>query len=554
VANYRLESLSLLARQLGFAPADVRASQLASAESLVSELEPQKAYPLDYVVFRVTGYSPKAADAAELLAGAAVLHDLCLMIEEVSDGMDLRTAEQSEPILSIDDVTERFNVTSKTIQRWRKKGLVSRRFFFPDGKKRVGFLLSSIERFVSTHSDAVERGANFSQVTDKERDAILRHAERLAEKCRCCVREITRRLARRFDRSPLTILHTIRRHDQQNPAEAIFQRSAPEVKDTTRVRIIRGAKKRVPLTVLAERSRRSRSAVYRVLLDDRIERLARRKAKFHDDPIYHQADALDAVNAIVGSADAAIVSGEPVRIPKGLPPYLQDLYRTPLLTPQQERALFLKFNYHKMLFVQARRRFDPELARKRELDQLDAHWKDALAVKNRIVASNLRLVVSVARKHLQTGMNLMELISEGNITLMRAVESFDIHKGVRFSTYATFALMKGFARSVPAMRAKSRGTGLDAAMDVADRRVEVDADRIVARDQLAQLLRVLNENERRVLNMHYGLNVTNGSRGESSPATLESLGAEMGLSKHRVRQIEQTALAKLRAAAGVAAN
>jgi RNA polymerase primary sigma factor len=547
MATYRLESLSLLARQLGFAPADVRLTQLASAEVLVSELDAQKAYPLDYVVFRVTGYNPKDASTAELLAGAAVMHDLCLMVEEVSDAMDLRSADQTEPVLAIEDVTERFNVTSKTIQRWRRKGLVSRRFTFPDGKKRVGFLLTSIERFVSTHSDAVERGANFSQVTDTERDGILRHAERLAGKCRCCVREITRRLARRFDRSPLTILHTIRRFDQQHPDRAIFAQSAPELKDVTRNRIIKAAKKSVPLTVLAERSRRTRAAVYRVLLDDRIERLSRRKAKFHDDPIYHQDDGLAAVNAIVASADGAIIPGEPVRIPKGLPPYLQDLYRTPLLTPQQERALFLKFNFHKMQFVLARRKFDPELARKRELDQLDAFWKDAQAMKNRIVASNLRLVVSVARKHLQPGTNLMELISEGNITLMRAVESFDIHKGVRFSTYATLALMKGFARAVPAMRAKSRGTGLEAAMDVADRRVDIDADRLDNRDQLAQLLRVLNDNERRVLNLHYGLTVSD----RTTPATLESLGEEMGLSKHRVRQIEQTALAKLRAAAGV---
>ena len=88
---------------------------------------------------------------------------------------------------------------------------------------------------------------------------------------------------------------------------------------------------------------------------------------------------------------------------------------------------------------------------------MEAHLARSVETKNQIVRANLRLVVSVARKHLRPGMNLMELISDGNITLMRTVEGFDIHKGYRFSTYATLALMKGFARSVPLMRSGKMG-------------------------------------------------------------------------------------------------
>jgi len=58
-------------------------------------------------------------------------------------------------------------------------------------------------------------------------------------------------------------------------------------------------------------------------------------------------------------------------------------------------------------------------------------------VKNQIVRANLRLVVSVARKHMRPGLSLMELVSDGNITLMRAVESFDIHRGYRFTVALT---------------------------------------------------------------------------------------------------------------------
>src|SRR5206468_11114453 len=103
--------------------------------------------------------------------------------------------------------------------------------------------------------------------------------------------------------------------------------------------------------------------------------------------------------------------------------------------------------------VAARRKLEPQLAHRRDLALLETHLRRSTLTKNEILRANLRLVVSVARKHLRPGLNLMELISEGNLTLMRAVEGFDIHKGNRFSTYATLALMKGFARSVPLMLA-----------------------------------------------------------------------------------------------------
>jgi len=68
-------------------------------------------------------------------------------------------------------------------------------------------------------------------------------------------------------------------------------------------------------------------------------------------------------------------------------------------------------------FVTARRRLEPEFARARDLDELEGHLRRATAVKNDIVQANLRLVVSVARKHLRPGLSLMELISDGNVTL-----------------------------------------------------------------------------------------------------------------------------------------
>jgi RNA polymerase sigma factor (sigma-70 family) len=430
---------------------------------------------------------------------------------------------------------------------------------FGDGKRRVGFLLSSVERFFSGHREQVARGMNFSQLTDAERGEILARARRLAVYCQCCTHEIARRVARKMNRSPLTILHTIRKHDQEHPEAAVFPLAAEPLGEEERAKILKGYRRGVPLKALARRVCRGRSAVYRVVLDERVARLNRRKVKFIDDPLYHQEGAAEAVGAIVVGTEAALAAegrAEDARVPRDLPAYLQALYRTPLLTPARERALFLQFNYLKYRFISARRKLEPQFARTREVNALEAHLRRATDVKNQIVQANLRLVVSVARKHLRPGLSLMELVSDGNVTLMRAVESYDFHRGHRFSTYATLALMKGFARSVPQMLSGGhvRTAGGDRALaEVSDPRLQAVQDRLLAREEVRQLLSRLDDRERSVVLAHYGIDTGGAaevrtSGGRLEPATYEQVGRLLGITKQRVRQIEQSALAKLRSA------
>jgi RNA polymerase sigma factor (sigma-70 family) len=541
MARYRLDTLDQLARQMQFAPHEVRAAQIARAEMLLTSLETAKAYPLDFVIYRITDYRPKKT-AQELLTGLALQHDLGLLIEQVSASLNVRADALAEPVLSIDDVCEKFNVTSKTIQRWRRKGLSARRFLFADGRQRVGFLLSSVERFLASHRQQAA-AVNVSQIDQRETQLILRHALRLAN--RCSMDEITRRVARRFARSSLTILHTIRKHDREHPQQAIEPQAQPLPTEPQRTSILKSWRQGMSLPELAERSALPRIAVYRAIIDHRMDRLVRRKTRFCDDPLYHQSDAAAAIAAILAQEELAPPPGrEDQRLPRDLPPYLQDLYRTPLLTPARERALFLKFNFHKYQFVQARRRIEPELVRHRQLQLLEHHLAKAQETKNAIVRANLRLVVSVARKHVRPGAGLMELVSDGNLTLMRAVEGFDIARGHRFSTYATLALMKGFARSVPQMLAgrSPAAADQDRLAQIPDARPALAATSFIQRDEVRQLLSHLNGRERSILCAHYGLD-------EDQPATYQQLGQRLGLSKERVRQIERAALAKLRAGA-----
>jgi RNA polymerase sigma factor (sigma-70 family) len=541
MGKFRLEAVADLARQMAFTPLETRAAQLISAEGLLHALDPQKAYPIDFVVFRITGYQPKTDGNSYLLTGLALQHDLGLLIEHVSAGLNLDTAGASEPVLAIKDVTERFNVTSKTIQRWRRCGLPARLFTFPDGKRRVGFFLSSVERFINAHPGQSGCTTICTAMADDEQAAIVRNARRLVSECGCTEAELLLRLGKKFHRTPMTILHTLRRHDAGRPECAILPQAAAPLSEAQAARIVAGRADGMGISELSRELHRRRSIVYRALVSDRAARLSRRKVSFIDDPLYHDADADRAIRDIVsqqelGAAPAAVDA----RVPRDLPPYLRDLYRTPLLTPARERALFLKFNFHKYQFVMARRRLEPEFAGARELAVLEQHLRVITATKNEILQANLRLVVSIARRHVRPGLGLMELISEGNIILMRAVEGFDIHKGNRLSTYATLALMKGFAQAVPMLLASGRGSAdLQLLAALPDARADRAQDHRLDRDEVRHLLGRLSSRERQVLIAHYGL-------GSDESATYEEVGQRMGLSKQSVRKIEQTALAKLR--------
>jgi len=111
------------------------------------------------------------------------------------------------------------------------------------------------------------------------------------------------------------------------------------------------------------------------------------------------------------------------------------------------------------------------------------------------------------------------------------------------------ALMKGFARSVPQMLS-TRSCGGDESIleSVPDYRNRGDSDRFANRDQVSDLLTRLDDRERAVLLAHYGLGDL------AIPSTFDEVGEQMGLSTQRVRQIEKSAIAKLRQASGVAVH
>ena len=304
------------------------------------------------------------------------------------------------------------------------------------------------------------------------------------------------------------------------------------------------------------------------------------------------------------SGESAASTSDPVRM------YLREIGRVPLLTAQGEVDLAIRI---KAGVEAANRLAEAEAAAENggpglpEDEARELQWlaDDGDAAKSALIQANLRLVVSIAKRYVGRGMQLLDLVQEGNMGLMRAVEKFDHTKGFKFSTYATWWIRQAITRSIadqartiripvhmvesinkvhrvqrqivqelerePTVEELAERVGLTPERVREIQRISLDplsldspigeeddsflgdfikdddadepldiATRQMLQEAVNEVLGELNERERDVVRMRFGLGDNTEAR------TLEEVGKEFGVTRERIRQIESKTLAKLR--------
>ena len=527
-------------QQVRFTPREVRLEQIERAERLLEEIDTTRSYHYQNLCERITSYRPERYPDL-VLDGKAAARDLRCLVEDLSDSVDMRADRAGEPVLTVEEVSRKYNVSTKTVDRWRDRGLASRRFLFGN-RKRVGFLQSTVDRFVSRNADQVQRGTKFSQLTDNEREEIIRRARRLA-RYGGCPSDISRRLARRLGRSAETIRYTLKNYDQEHPENAIFPRAVEQLSDAQRDEIYSAFKRGVAAEELASRFCRTRASLYRIISEVRAQRLLDQPIDFMDSDEFHQPDA-----------DKRILTGPPEsadkkrlsKAPPGLPPYLASLYTVPLLSREEEAHYFRKMNYLKFKASVQREKINPNRPSAPAMDKVEALIEEAVGIKNFLIRSNLRLVVSIAKRHIKPNTNFFEMVSDGNMSLIRAIEKFDYSRGNKFSTYASWAIMKNFARSIPAEHTllDRFRTGTDevfmSSSDERSNHFKKELDNQKQHRLIMTIVDDLDERERAIILHRFGLHQG------TEPETLERVGQRLGVTKERIRQLESRALNKLK--------
>jgi RNA polymerase primary sigma factor/RNA polymerase sigma factor len=534
-------------QQVRFAPREKKIQQADQAEKLLGELDPKRTYSYEYVCFRITSFRPEAYPDLRL-SGQEATHDLRLFVEDVSDAADVPADAAGERVLTVEQLAKQFKVSTKTISRWRRQGLISRRFVL-DGRKRLGFLQSSVDRFVAENVDRVRRGSEFSQLSEEERAMIIDRARRMA-RAGGCPADVAKRLARRTGRSAETIRYTLKQFDQANPDFAIFPDNFGPLRLETKRKIYQQHHRGESVEALAKRFCRTRTSIYRILGEMRAQRILELPLDHIPNEHFARVRTRGAERAIVGPMPEPDQPAKKSRLPSGLPPYLASLYEVPLLAREQEAYLFRKMNYLKYKASKLRDELDPVRPKSSLMDRIEHYCDEAVATKNKIIRANLRLVVSIAKRHVGPAENFFELVSDGNMSLMRAAEKFDFARGNKFSTYASWAIMKNFARTIPdehRQRDRFRTSHAEMFISAEDGRsdqFEQESAQLQREAQVRRILNRLDAREQQIIICRFGLR-----RGEE-PLTLKQVGAELGVTKERIRQIEARALSKLRKAVG----
>lgn len=224
-----------------------------------------------------------------------------------------------------------------------------------------------------------------------------------------------------------------------------------------------------------------------------------------------------------------------------------------LLNAVQERALFLQFNYSRFMIAQLKEQIGTgpvKAAPAREM--LEWHRK-VEHYRDMIAQTNLALVLAMAKRTRMSEVDFSDLVSEGNMALLRAVDKFDVARGFKFSTYACRAILKAFSRSGIKLTKYRQlfPTDFDPKLEKSDfmqKKREgheddcVDELRLIMKDNRAEL----SDIEQEVIEHRFGLGRGVQMDPEASPLTLEQVGRIIGVTKERVRQIQNKALEKIR--------
>ena len=547
MSAYSIRKIEDLKRQLILSPDAVRSNYTNRLEELLRRMNPDQKYAYRYIYLAITGFQPQEDGA--VYPADEVRPDLLRMLLELSAKSATPVSEVDERVLTVGEVTRRQGVSVRTVRRWCRRALISRKYIFPDGRRRTGIRLSAFRSFLDENGERESNSGGFSRISERERREMVALAMRYSRNHRLSLTPAAERISRELGRARETVRYTLKEYQKEHPETTLFPDTPRTLDRRLKREIFEAYDAGQSVASLCDRYDRSRSSIYRIINQVRALRILEEDLDYVFNSEFLEPDAEERIlgdEEPLEKREVPVAADSPV--PEDVHHYLASLAQTPLLSPEEEANLFRRYNYLKHKVCKLRSQLNPRrYVRSSLLDRIERLRRMATNTKNAILEANLRLVVNVAKKHTGGVVGLFDLVSEGNLCLMQAIENFDYSRGNRFSTYATWALMRRFARTVPQENYRiERSGGADQQMlEQLSMEGPSETERMSFVDRIRQeiesAVQVLTERERTVIRMRYGL------ESEDESHTLAQIGTRLGVTRERVRQIEAEALRKLRA-------
>ena len=297
-------------------------------------------------------------------------------------------------------------------------------------------------------------------------------------------------------------------------------------------------------SVTAKRLVSTKAASVPKVVRDQVELLLLASYDYMDSPIFHRRNAEKELFTAPDPELPAVSWYQPTREDS-----IEGVAKVPqLMNAKEEQLMFLRFNYSKVKLSALQRQIKRE-GLSRESGDLFIDWhRRSEHFREYLVRTNLALVLAMAKRSRLGDVDFSEVVSEGNMALMRAIDKFSVERGFKFSTYACRAILKAFSRTAMKSSKYRQRFPVEFEPDLeqsdwADRRRDV-----VVEDCLDELRAIVDRNladlssvEQTVIRRRF-----NWQQVDDAPMTLEEVGRIIGVTKERVRQIQNKALAKIR--------
>jgi len=453
--TFKCQPLDDLTRQLLYAPVKSKlADQVQRAERLHDEIEPDVVYPLDYLMYRITGI-PAASPSETFLVGDAVGPDLRLMIDQISRGAGM-VVDPEHPCESIRQLAQRFDVSTKTIARWRKAGLRWRWMSSkPGARAEIRIPADAIDRFIQTHGKRIERATRFTKIDPHVRQRIVERARRITSVKQVTLNQMATHLARRIGRAVESVRRILEENERLHPDQLIFPHHSGPLDGQTRQSIADAYESGQSIDQLAQQFKRSRSTIHRVIHERRAAALRKIPIQFVKSPLFDRPDADQVILRPYEADQAAGSTRKKAPSVDVVPQPLRQLFECDTFDAEMERMLLVRLNYLKVKICRLRDQLDPYEPRVADMDQIDQLLVQIDQLRGQLLRANLPVVLNVAKQHLTDVHDkarfrslLLLLLEQGTEVLIESIDQFDPGRKQAFHSYVIWNVARCFARLI----------------------------------------------------------------------------------------------------------